>query len=51
MLVVNLTEPRITWVTGIWACLEGIILVRLTEVRRVAHVGGFIPWVGSALAK
>lgn len=37
--IVNLTGSRDTWAQGLWACLWGIILISLSEVRRPAHRG------------
>lgn len=36
---VILTEPRITWKTGVWTCLWQMILIALIEVGRFTHCG------------
>lgn len=46
MLVVNLTEPRITWKKSFWACLWGIALVALVGLL---YVDGTFPIIVGAM--
>ncbi|KAM7336394.1 hypothetical protein ACRRTK_004887 [Alexandromys fortis] len=51
VLFVNLTESRITWEKGLWACLGGIVLITLIEVRGLSHcdwhrsLAGILDWI------
>lgn len=46
VLTVNLTEYRVIWKTGLWACLQGLSWIDSLRWEDLLTVGGTIPYLG-----